>query len=180
MWVEHLGDLAHRNGGRGLVHQDDLGIGEHGAGDGDGLSLTAGHLPDQIARAGFRLQFGEQFAGPLVHGAVVDDRERTDALADLPAQKDVLACRHVVAEREVLIDDLDAVAARIDRVRHRNSLPIDVDRAGGRRIVAGDHLHDRRLAGAIVAHQAHDLARLQRQRDVVHGVDGARNAWICS
>jgi hypothetical protein len=49
-----------------------------------------------------------------------------------------------------------------------------VDGARGRRIVAGDHLHDRRLACAIVAHQANNFARFERQRDVVDCMNGAK------
>ena len=39
--------------------------------------------------------------------------------------------------------------------------------------IAGDDLDQRGLAGAVVAHQAHDLAGLERQRNVVERMDGA-------
>lgn len=39
--------------------------------------------------------------------------------------------------------------------------------------IAGDHLDQRRLARAIVAHQADDLAGFDRQRHVVDRLDGA-------
>ena len=37
---EHLGYLSHRDGGGRLVHQDELGIGKPGAGDGHRLALA--------------------------------------------------------------------------------------------------------------------------------------------
>ena len=46
---------------------------------------------------------------------IVEDAHRPDALAQLAAEEDIGGRRQIVAEREVLIDDLDAVLARFDR-----------------------------------------------------------------
>ena len=172
--VEHLGHLAHRDGGRRLVHQHDLGVRQPRAGDGDGLALAARHLLDQVARPGFRFQFGEDLAGAPVHRGIVEDAERADAAAQLAAEKDIRRRRQIVAQRQVLVDDLDAVLARLDRPVQdefacRPSACVPCARAE----VAGDHLDQRRLAGAVVAHQADDLAGLERERDVVDRLDGA-------
>ena len=97
-----------------------------------------------------------------------------DAEAQLAAEKDVGRGGQVVAERQVLVDDLDAVPARVDRlVQDELGCPSIAHGAVARAEVAGDHLDQRRLAGAVVAHQADDLARLERQRHVVDGLDGA-------
>jgi hypothetical protein len=39
--------------------------------------------------------------------------------------------------------------------------------------ISGDDLDESGLAGPVVAHQSHDLARLERQRNFVEGMDGA-------
>ena len=58
--VEDFRDLAHADGGRGLVHQHDLGRGEAGARDRHRLPLAAGHLADEVPRPRLRLELGEQ------------------------------------------------------------------------------------------------------------------------
>ena len=40
--------------------------------------------------------------------------------------------------------------------------------------IPGNQLDQGGLAGAVIAHQPHDLARLDRQADVVYGVDSAK------
>src|SRR5215471_14016782 len=87
--VEHVGDLAHRDRGGGLVHQHDAGIRQPGACDGDGLALAARHPPDHVARPGLRLQLGEQLCRAVEHLAVFEEAHRTDAPTDLAAEEDV-------------------------------------------------------------------------------------------
>ena len=85
------------------------GIGEPRAGDRHRLALSARHPPHQIARAGLRFQFGEQCAGALCHRAVVQQPERPEPSLDLAAEEHVRRGGQVVAQRQVLIDDLDAL-----------------------------------------------------------------------
>ena len=146
---------------------------QHGAGDRHRLPLAARHLLDEVARPGLGLQFLEDLAGAPVHRGIVEDAERPDAAAQLAAEKDVGGRGQIVAERQVLVDDLDAVPARLDRPVQHDLLAVHAHRAVARPEVAGDHLDQRRLAGAVVAHQADDLAGLERQRNVVDRLDGA-------
>ena len=95
-------------------------------------------------------------------------------LQQLAAQEDVGGGGEIVAERELLVDDLDAVLARFDRLVEMDLLALHPERAVGRRKVAGDDLDQRRLAGAVVAHQPDDLTRLERKRHVVERVDGSK------
>jgi hypothetical protein len=81
--------------------------------------------------------------------------------------------RQIVAQRQVLMDDLDAVLARLHRLVQDQILAVHLHRAMARGKVAGDHLDQRRLAGAVVAHQADHLSGLDRQRHVVDRLDGA-------
>src|SRR5262249_11289176 len=53
-------------------------------------------------------------------------------------------------------------------------LALHDDLAFGDGEVARDELHQRRLAGAVVAHQADHFARVDRQADVVDGTYGAK------
>jgi hypothetical protein len=161
--VQHFRNLPHADRRRRLVHQHDLRVGQTRARDGHCLALAAGHLAHKIAgpRLGFQLR--EQFARADIHLLVVEDPERTPALPQFPAEEHVGASGQVVAQRQILIDDLDAVAARIDRLREMHLAILDLHLPGGRREVAGDDLDQRRLARAIVAHQSQHLGRLKRQ-----------------
>ena len=156
--VEDLGDLPHADGRRRLVHQHDLGLREPGPGDRHGLALPSGHPPDQIARPRLRLELGEQLARPLVHGPVVQDPDGPEAGRQLAAQEDIRRRRQVVAERQILVDDLDALRAGIGRLVKRHPAAEHLHRAAARRVVPGDDLHERGLAGAVVAHEPDDLA----------------------
>ena len=98
--------------------------------DGDGLALAAGHHAHLLGRERLGFQLGKQLARTLVHGAVVEDAERAEAPHLLARQEDVGRCRQVVAKGEVLIDDLDAGSARIDRL-------VEMDRPAFQQHVAG-------------------------------------------
>src|SRR6202011_4940806 len=91
----------------------------------------------------------------------------------LSAQEDVGRGGEIVAESEVLIDDLDAFAARLDRLAEMHRLARDLQLAAARRKISGDDLDQSRLAGAIVAHQPDDLSRLHREIDAGKRLDGA-------
>src|SRR5262249_21661770 len=87
--------------------------------------------------------------------------------------KDVGGGGEIVAEREVLIDDLDAVLARVDRLVHDQLTAVHAHVAVGRGIIPGDGLYQSRLAGAVVAHQADHLPLIEIQGNVVESVDRA-------
>ena len=171
--VEHLGDLPDADRRRRLVHQDDTGVGEPGAGDRDCLALPAGHLLDEVARPRLRLELLEQFGDADIHRRIVEDAERADFPLQLAAEKDVGGGRQVVAKGEVLVDDLDPLGAGVDRLVKVLHLALDPDLAFGGTEVPGDHPHERRLSGAVVAHEADDLAGLDRKIDALQRLDRA-------
>ena len=171
--LQHLRHLAHRDCRGGLIHQHDLGIGKPGAGDGDRLALAARHFLDKIARPGFRLELAEEFAGAVDHRLLVENLEGPDALLDLAAEKDVLGGGQIVGECQVLIDDLDALHAGLDRLVEVADLPFDRYLAFAWRKIPGNELDHGGLAGAIVAHEAHDFAWLDREADVAQRPDRA-------
>ena len=98
---------------RRLVHQHDLRLRQARPGDRDSLALAAGHAAHEVARPGLGLQLGEELSGTLEHRAVVQHAKRTEAARQLATEIDVLRRRQVVAQRQVLVDDLDAFRARI-------------------------------------------------------------------
>src|SRR5262249_52292923 len=113
-----------------------------------------------MARPGLGLQFGEKFAGALVHGAVVEPANRPYGLLDLTPEKDVGCSRQVIAKGKVLIDDFDALFACFDRAMEMDGLALDAEFAAVGRKIAGDALDQRGLARAVVPHQPKHLAAL--------------------
>ena len=89
------------------------------------------------------------------------------------AKENIGGRRQVVAQRQVLVDDLDAVLAGFHRLVHDEFLVLHAHGAVARPVIAGNHLDEGGLARAVVAHQSHDLARRQRQRNVIDGLNCA-------
>ena len=170
---QHFGHLADRDRRSRLVHQHELGVRQAGAGDCDGLALAARHLAHEVAGPGLGLQLLEDLGRAVDHRPLVEGAERAPPLLDLAAEEHVFGRGQVVGERKVLINDLDPLGARLDRAGEMHRLAFDHDLAGGGGKVAGDDLHQRRLAGAVVAHQPDSLAALDREVDAVQGMDGA-------
>ena len=79
----------------------------------------------------------------------------------------------VVAEREILVDDLDPELRRVLRAGDVTRLALEEDLAGVDRVDAGDRLDQRRLAGAVVADERHHLALAHLEVDVAQRLDGA-------
>ena len=88
-------------------------------------------------------------------------------------RKKLCITSRVSTSGEVLVHGLDAEAAgELGRERLLQRA-VDVDLAGVRAVRAGDALDERRLAGAVVADEPEDLARVQREADVAERADGA-------
>src|SRR4051812_671907 len=103
---------------------------------------------------------------------------KTDA-ADLPtaqrlaADEDVPGYGHLRDHRRVLVDRLDPQAHRRLGRGEADLLAFDEDPAGIRLVDAGEDLDQGRLAGAIVADQAHDLSSLGVEVDALERMDAA-------
>src|SRR4029077_2184571 len=164
--VEHLADLLDRQRGGRLVHDDDAGVEGGGAADGDGLLLAAGEFLDRLVdRLHPNLQAIEMVRGHLAALLPVDDGEAADASARFAAEIDVLVDRHVPGEGKVLIDHLYADRARVAWAVETDGSSLEKELAGARRVEPGENLHQRRLAGAVVADDAEHFAALQLQAD---------------
>ena len=92
---------------------------------------------------------------------------------DLAAEEDVGGGIDVVGQRQRLVDRLDAVALGVARRCDVGLLAVDVDLAGIGPVGAGQDLDQGRLAGAVMAEQADDLAGMEIDRHVVDRLDAA-------
>ena len=109
----------------------------------------------------------EQRRRLALHRAAVDDAAR----GRLAAEEHVLGHRAVGQQVELLVDDPDAGGLRRVRVAERDLLAVDADRPVVGRVDAGEHLHQRRLAGAVLADDRVDLAGAQVEVDAVQHLD---------
>ena len=110
-----------------------------------------------------------QLAHTLFGAALVEQ----DALARLDAEDDVLGHRHHRDEHEVLVHHPDPVLDGVGRRVQDDGLALDADLAFVRLVEAVDDVHQRRLAGAVLAEEGVHLAPLDVEVDVVVG-DGSR------
>ena len=97
----------------------------------------------------------------------------TPRLLVLVAQEQVLRDRQVAHQRELLVDDDDAAFLAGLDVLEVARLAVEEDLAVvvAVRIDAAEHLHQRRLAGAVLATDRMDLAAADREVDVVERED---------
>src|SRR3990172_8221660 len=160
--LEHLVDDQRRQPERGLVEEEELRPGEQRPGDCELLLLAAGELRARPVEEA--PQHGEALAHLLDVGLrllSVLARRRSDAqvLADREPAEDAPVLRH---ERDAETED------RIGReADDRPACECDVARGGPED--AGDRPERRRLAGAVVAHEADQLALLDLERELLDG-----------
>ena len=169
--VEELLDLAAVEARGGLVEHEHAGVGDHRPADRDELLDGDGVLgaASSGCRCGAR---GCQVARGLgVRRRPVDAAAR----AGLVTEHDVLADRQVLAEVDLLVDGRDAGGLRVGGAGRHAGLPADRDGAAVDRVDAGERLDQRRLAGAVLAHEGVDLAGAEGEVDAVEGED-AREA----
>ena len=165
--VEELDLVVGQRRGR-LVHLDDPGVEADGLGDLDDLLLGHGELAHE--RAGLEVadaEAVEQLGGVAVHASGVDEAEPPR----LAAQVDVLGDGALGQQVELLEHRGDPGPLRLDRVAERDLTSLELDDTAVGCVDAGQQLHQRRLARAVLAHQAVHLAGHERDVDVgEHGV----------
>ena len=169
-----------------LVGDDDQGlaVGLHVAHDGEQLigllggQHSGGFIQDQNIRAA--VQHLDDLHGLLLgHGHVVDLHVRVNVeavfVADvldlltgvvqiqlaLQAQDDVLRGGEEVHQLEVLVDHADTKVKGILGRGNGHRLVVDVDLPLVGEVDAGEHIHQRGLAAAVLAQQGQDLTFVQ-------------------
>ena len=80
----------------------------------------------------------------------------------LAPQKDVLGHRQMRGQQTLLMHHRDAGFGRIARAAKSDRLPPPQETALVRRLHAGDDLHQRRFAGAVLTHQQMHFAGVDR------------------
>ncbi len=151
-----------------------------------------GGLVEDEQRRGDRERLGDLQQVPLGHGQRVDPVARVDLQADVREQPpghvrsgsgpedlgrqgdlEVLLHGQVRQHGRVLVDDRDPAGGRLPRGERGDGLPADRDRAGVGDERAGGDVHQRRLAGAVLAEDRVHLAGQHAHRDVGQGRDAA-------
>ena len=112
----------------------------------------------------------ERLRRALLHHRLLKPEEE---VPDLAAEVHVLDDVEVVAQREILVHDLDPELGRVLRAVDRDRLAVEEDLAGVVAVDAGDALDERRLAGAVVADERHDLAGPHLEVDIGQRLHGA-------
>ena len=179
--VEHASSLDDAQRCGGLVHEDDAVRPHRGARDRDRLTLPAGQGGYRSARrAKPDAQALELLARLPAHRRAVDEAELAEQARqdDLPAEKQILERRQIGGKREILVDRRNAMSLRViggiecDRLAGQKDLPLV------RPVRAGEDLHQRRLAGAVVADKRADFSRLDgevRAIESAHMPEAARD-----
>ena len=176
--VEHLARLGDAERRGRLVEDDEPRVPQHGLRDRDRLALAAGErgygLADGADRGdGERLQ---RLGRALLHLGSFRRQSRSCVLA---AEVHVLDDVEVVAEREVLVDDLDPELRGVLRAVDASPACRRRDLAAVAAVDAGDALDQRRLAGAVVADERHHLAGSHLEVDVGERLDRAEASSTC-
>jgi hypothetical protein len=165
--VDHLEqhDLLGVGQRRGRFVEDHrLGVHRQGARDLDHLLVRNGQIADQRLRLEANLQPLQDRPCLLVERGPVHPAEASTRQF---AQIDVLGHAQLVGEAQFLVDEHDAHSLGMQRIGHHRGLLADVDRAFVGLVQPAQHLHQGRLAGAVLAHQGMDLAGHHGQRHAV-------------
>ena len=168
--AEQMVGLLRRQHAGGLVQDQDVGAAEQGLEDLDPLL----HAHRQLRRPARR---GRPRARSRARAPATSARARATPLgqreAALGAQQQVLQDGERLDQHEVLVDHADAGLDRVLRAADRPLLAVDQDLAAVGLVEAVEDVHQRRLAGAVLADDAVDRAGRDDEVDRPVGVDGA-------
>ena len=103
----------------------------------------------------------------------IDEPHAEDGARELTAEKNVRRDIAHAGEREVLVDHFDAGLANLAGILADNGDAVEADLAGVGTMDAGDRLHQRRFARAIVADERNRAARLDRKGHAAQSFNGA-------
>jgi hypothetical protein len=161
-------DFGRRQRRGRLVHDQDTGIERHRLGDLDQLLLADRQVLDHRLGADAGIQPIEEGVRLFDLRLVIDAE---NAALDFAGGEDVFRHRHVGEEVELLEDHPDAVRLRVRRAVEGDGLAVENDAAERRALDAGDDLHQRRFAGAVLADQHVDRAAAQLEIRTLDGDD---------
>ena len=151
---------------------DELGVPHHGLGHGDRLTLAAGEAGDRLADGADRGHGEAASVSWALASIAVSSRRRAPSTSSRPRYMFWTTSR-LSREREVLVDDLDPEPRGVLGPVDVHGLALEADLAAVDRVDARDALDERRLAGAVVADEGHDLARRHVEVDLEQRLDRA-------
>ena len=147
---------------RRFVEEEDLGVVEERGGDVGAHPLSERERADRRLDEGVDLEDVVEERHPLLEVGVGD-------VVDLLQDREAFVEREVPPELGALTED-DADVEGVPDPFLVGDDAVDDDRPGGRREDPGEHLDGRRLAGAVRADVADDLAFPDREGDAVDGL----------
>ena len=162
--LEQIFDLAPGEGCGRLVHDHDPGVDRKRARDADHVLLGDAQGLEQRAGIELDLELDQDLAGATVHRRPID---QTQGAPRLVADEDVLGDAELIEHHRLLVDRGDAGGERRLRRDHRERAAVELQAAGVGLIDAGQDLDQGRLAGAVLADQGRDLARVELEAHAV-------------
>ena len=158
--------FAGQRGGR-LVKNEDLGVVGNGLRDLEHLALRNGHGADDRLRIDLDLQIVQNGLGVVVHFFMVDQTALQREAAEPHVFHDA-AVEHLI---ELLMHHGYAVIEGVARAGEIDLLAVHPDGARVLFIDTEQALHERRFAGAVLAHQGVDGAGAQLESGMVQRLD---------
>jgi hypothetical protein len=166
--AQHLVGLGRRQDRGGLVQDHEATAQVELLEDLDLLLLTGGQARDRAVEVEAERDGGHEGGQLIRFRTPVDDR------GDLVARHhEVLRHRHARHQREVLVHHPDSERVRVVRRPDVALAAAHDDLARVRLVIADETFHERALAGAVLAEQRGERARLDSHGDVVERGEGA-------
>ena len=169
--IEQLLLLALRQRARRLIEDQESRASRHGLGDFDHLTGPDAERRAEVVRGQIKLKLAEHVFRLRIHLGPANHAVRSHRLAP---EKDVLRDIEIRNDRQLLMDHGDAIAQGVPRRSEMDFLAVDEETTGVRLIHSAQDVHERRLAGAIVADDCVDRPRLDRQVDAPQRSDHRR------
>jgi hypothetical protein len=149
--------VACAEAGSRLVQHEQPRVHRQRARDRDELLLCGGQLPHDRSRRHLRADAGQLPCRVGFHAPAIQEPQRSGP-ERLPAEEDIASDVERVDDFELLMDHGDAESRGVRRPVHDHRHVVDRNLARVRAMDPGQDLHQRRLAGAILADQPDDLS----------------------
>ncbi|MNS80280.1 hypothetical protein D3C72_1139550 [compost metagenome] len=156
-------DLPRRKAAGGFVEGDDMGATGQRLGDFHQLPLAERQAPDFLLRVDFIGQAFEAGQCLLAQSAAIDQAETGWQMPE----KQVLGHGHFRHQMQLLVDHRDATADAVGGGLEVHRPLADLQGTAARRVGPAENFQQRRLAGAVLAHQGVNLPRMGDEADVV-------------
>ena len=163
-------DFRRRQGGGRLVEDDDPRAGEQHAGKLDELLHADRKIAEPRARVDVEPEIVQLFARLPRHPAPGDEAQPVDRLH---AEEDIFGDGELRRDRKLLMHHADAGGQRVARGTEMHFAAVDAHLPLIAGVDAGDDLHQRALAGAVLPDETVNLAGVERKIDGAQGLHAA-------